>query len=375
MSVYRPKGSPFYHFDFRWRCRRFHGSTGETSRREAQAVERAARDQAKEVLRSAAKSKSASGLTIDLAAGRYWREVGMHHSGASNTWRDLARLVTYFGKDRLLDDIDDSDVAAMVARRRDEGMRRRRGKKTVIKPLSNATVNRSTTEVLRKLFTRAKHGWRIEFRQEPRWREHMLSEPQEHVRELHQDEAMRLQEQMTDSYGPFFAFARATGFRLNECILRWSEVNWATGQIAKSGKGGRRVTTPITPAVRAILWPLREHHPEFVFTYAAQATRGEHHIRHKRYPITYQGAKTRWRRMRSEARVESFRFHDFRHDLATKLLRQTGNLKLVQRALNHADLKTTARYAHVLDEDLVEALSTLQSVPLTEVAKNAKQRR
>jgi integrase len=50
------------------------------------------------------------------------------------------------------------------------------------------------------------------------------------------------------------------------------------------------------------------------------------------------------------------RFHDFRHDFATKLLRETGNLKLVQRALNHADIKATLRYAHVTDEDLRAAL-------------------
>lgn len=41
---------------------------------------------------------------------------------------------------------------------------------------------------------------------------------------------------------------------------------------------------------------------------------------------------------------------------ASKLLRETGNLKLVQRALNHADLNTTSRYAHVLDEEVAEAM-------------------
>jgi integrase len=51
-----------------------------------------------------------------------------------------------------------------------------------------------------------------------------------------------------------------------------------------------------------------------------------------------------------------FRFHDFRHDFATKLLRATGNLKLVQRALNHADIGTTVRYAHVLDHEVAEAM-------------------
>ncbi len=60
--------------------------------------------------------------------------------------------------------------------------------------------------------------------------------------------------------------------------------------------------------------------------------------------------------MRKRAGVKGFRFHDVRHDMATKLLRQTGNLKLVSRALNHADIKTTSRYAHVLDGEVADAL-------------------
>ena len=61
--------------------------------------------------------------------------------------------------------------------------------------------------------------------------------------------------------------------------------------------------------------------------------------------------------------MTGFRFHDFRHDLGTKLLRETGNLKLVQRALNHADLKTTTRYAHVLDDDVAEAMERVTESP------------
>ena len=58
--------------------------------------------------------------------------------------------------------------------------------------------------------------------------------------------------------------------------------------------------------------------------------------------------------------VRPRRFHDFRHDFATKLLRETGSLKIVQRALNHADYKSTERYAHVQDEDVRNALESVQ---------------
>jgi site-specific recombinase XerD len=48
------------------------------------------------------------------------------------------------------------------------------------------------------------------------------------------------------------------------------------------------------------------------------------------------------------------------HDFDTKLLRETGNLKLVQRALNHADIKTTTRYAHVIDAKVAKAMERVE---------------
>jgi integrase len=92
-----------------------------------------------------------------------------------------------------------------------------------------------------------------------------------------------------------------------------------------------------------------------VFTYQAQRTR-DGRIKGERHPLTYSGVKIAWRRLRKRARVTDFRFHDFRHDFASKLLRESGNLKLVQRALNHANIKTTTRYTHVLDDEIGDAM-------------------
>jgi integrase len=288
--------------------------------------------------------------------GRYWKEVGQYHSGSANTWRDLSRLVDYFTPTKLLSEITDDDVARLVAWRRGNRVIRSKDAKPADCPfVTNATVNRSTIEPLKKLFTRAKRAWGVRFEHEPNWRAHILSEPQERVRELVEDEAGRLHLATRLDYAPFFAFAEQSGLRLRECLLRWSEVDWAAGRIKKLGKGRKLVTAPITPTIRAILWPLRGHHPEYVFTYVAKRTRAGR-VKGQRYPITYSGAKIAWRRLRKKAGVQDFRFHDLRHDLATKLLRQTGNLKLVQRALNHANLKTTLRYAHVLDSDVATAL-------------------
>jgi integrase len=225
--------------------------------------------------------------------------------------------------------------------------------------IAPGTVN-IMVRLLRRVFTRAKEVWGIRFDREPIWRKHMLKEPSERVRELQEDERERLDAAMRDDYAPLFDFVSAAGQRKTECFtLRWPDVNWETRQIKCKGKGGRDLTVPITDVIREILWPLRGHHPDRVFTYVAECTR-DGRVKGQRYPITKNGLNACWRRIRAAADVANFRFHDFRHDLATKLLRDTGNLKLVQKVLNHTDIKSTARYAHVLDEDIAVSLDRVQ---------------
>jgi integrase len=286
-------------------------------------------------------------LRLDDIAGRWWQEVGQHLAGGGvrNAWRELNRLITFFGKDKLIIEIVADDVARLVAWRR--------GHRIHGALISPFTVN-ATTKQLRKLFIRAKL-WGVRFQQEPRWRNHILKEPQERVRELAEHEAEQLAAVTRDDFAPFFAFARTSAFRLKECLLRWAEVDWSARQIRKLGKGGRLVTVPITATIREILWPLRGHHLEFVFTFVSDRT-VDGRVKGCRYPITYYGVRSAWRQMQKRSGVVGFRLHDLRHNLATKLLRETGNLKLVQQALNHRDIRTTTRYAHVLDSEVAEAL-------------------
>jgi integrase len=351
MSVLKDSRSPFWRFDFQIGGHRFFGSTKARTRREAEAVERAEREKAKRHIEQA--RTAATSLRLDDVAGRYWQEVGQHHAGARNTERQLGYLIDFFGKDRVITDIGDGDLTKLVAWRR--GHQNRSGK--LISPF---TVN-DTTQQLRELFSRAKL-WGVRFDHEPRWREHWLKEPQERVRELHEEEGECLDAAMREDYGPFFAFAKASGARLKECLLRWNEVDWGARRITKPGKDGKLVSIPITSAIREILWPLRGHHPEHVFTYVAVRSR-DGREQGQRHPLTYSGVQTAWRRLRKRAGVTGFRFHDFRHNLGTKLLRKTGNLKLAQRALNHASIRSTVRYAHVLDGEVADALEQVQNPP------------
>jgi len=360
VSVFKTaKSAPYFWYGFQINRRRFYGSTRCTARKEAEKFEAVERDKAKALLKQS--SLVAGSLAIDHVAARFWNQIGQYHAGADDTGRDLARLVDYFGKAKLLTDISGPDVAKLVAWRRGQ---RVKGASHLVSP---ATVNRSCTVVLKTLFSFAKREG-VRFEHEPEWKTHFLAEPNERVRELQDAESDLIATATRDDYKPLFDFVRASGMRQKECVgLKWSEVNFGTRQIVKLGKGGRRLTFPITDSVREILFPLQGHHPEFVFTYVSERTRkGDNRTAGQRYPMTLAGVKTRWRRMRAKAGVTGFRFHDCRHDFGSKLLRETGNLKLVQKAMNHADLKTTAKYAHVLDEEIASAIE--------EVAKSREKR-
>ena len=51
--------------------------------------------------------------------------------------------------------------------------------------------------------------------------------------------------------------------------------------------------------------------------------------------------------------------HTLRHTFATRLYRETSNIRMVQKALGHSDLSTTMIYTHVVDEELEGAMKGL----------------
>lgn len=306
----------------------------------------------------------------------YNDQVAKHLTGqgADIVFRDLERLESYFGKPKLITEITDADVAKMVSwRRGQQVVRLKKIKGRLVqdpnaKLVAPATVNRSTTELLKKLFMRARDTWGVKFDEWPKWKTHILTEPEERIRELHEGEGAAMMDATRDDYAPAVEFEHATGWRQGSVVtLEWPQVNWGSNTITQIGKGGKIIITKINPELRAILWPLVGHHPVRVFTYVARRTRmvtragvTERAVAGRRYPLTASGFKTAWRRAHAKAGLggsNALRNHDLRHDFATKLLRSNRDLKLVQKAMGHANIVTTMRYAHVLDEDVHNAVA------------------
>jgi integrase len=361
MSVYKPKGRDYYVIDFKCGGRRFCISTETTTKRAAESQQVTEREKAKQLIAAekaaAAAFRGEAPLTMTAAVARYWEESGKRHANAATTWTDLNRAMAHFGAQRRIDDIRDTDMADFVAKRR--GHRVKDRKKTPF--LQPSTVNRSTVDLMRKLLTHARKKWKIALPHEPEWKEHRLREAGEKVREMKagaQEDGIA--EALGTGYRDLWRFALASGLRLAECFLSWDQIDWEAETVTVTQKGDRTHTIPLTRAMRAIISSCRGQHDVFVFCYTAQRTRGEKEAlreRGKRYPVTYEGMKTEWRRKVKTDLDLDLRFHDMRHTRATRTLRETGNLKVVQRLLGHSDISTTSNYyAHVTMDDVRAAL-------------------
>ena len=150
--------SPFWQIEFWVGDRRIQCSARTRNKKEAEALE----EKLRETAEAEAKTLALSGegrMTLDLAAGRFWSEVGQRHKDSAKTKRDFARLLEFFGKDKWLHEITDADVAAIVTWRAKQAVKGKKATKDKPVPkVAPATINRSVLEPLRKIMTPASKG-------------------------------------------------------------------------------------------------------------------------------------------------------------------------------------------------------------------------
>ncbi|WP_019833808.1 tyrosine-type recombinase/integrase [Sphingomonas sp. PR090111-T3T-6A] len=368
MSVYKPKNSPYFHFDFVWKGRRFHGSTGLKTKRSALSYEE------KERAKAVNGGKERPPITLDEASGLYEDKVG-----AKPSWRNVETrikvLLAEFAPATLLSEISQRDLLGLVARRRD-------GRE-------NASVNREIDD-WRAIWRHAQKS-RFDVGEMPDWGALRLHVPNNDPRELSATEETALFEQIDDlrpDLYDFCLFALKTGWRMSEVMgLRWSDVDMNAAIATTRIKGGDVVKRPLTQEMVVTIanQPRATELPAagFVFTYVAQRTKPGftdklgrvHPVRRRgeRYPMTEQVLRRPWAAAKKAAEVENFRFHDLRHTRGTRILRATGNLAAAKEALKHRSIKTTLRYAHASDDDIRRALDASESRTIPEVpAKSVK---
>jgi len=156
-----------------------------------------------------------------------------------------------------------------------------------------------------------------------------------------------------------------TGMRKMEILtLRWDQIK--NGQIYVIGKGEKPREIPVSDDARALFKDIRRREglrSKYVFTYQGK-------------PIA-DNVKNGFKSALKKADIKNFRFHDLRHTFASHFVMRGGDLKTLQEILDHADIKTTMRYAHLSKQhkanaiNLVCGLTSGKKGAMSEVVRNS----
>lgn len=149
-----------------------------------------------------------------------------------------------------------------------------------------------------------------------------------------------------------------TGLRLAEMThLKWNDINLISGQVkVVQGKGAKDRILYVDDIMLEDLQAWRERQleewgeTEYVFT-----TRTLNLIDGK-------SVRKMIKTYKDKAGIDkNITTHNLRHTFASDLLRKTKNIRIVQKALGHADISTTQIYTHIVDDELEEAMKGLRS--------------
>ena len=155
-----------------------------------------------------------------------------------------------------------------------------------------------------------------------------------------------------DHLHPAVIMALNTGIRRGELFtLRWSDVNLTDGYLSVRGgvaKSGKTRHVPLNIELRTALKQWRQQSPD-ANTLVFPGNNGK--------PL--KDIKTAWTNLLTLAKIDQFRWHDMRHDFASRLVMAGVDLNTVRELLGHSDLKMTLRYAHLAPEHKAAAVEKL----------------
>jgi integrase len=315
----------------------------------------------------------------------YCAEVVSGKPGEEPATRELAWIESVLGAETFLHDLNQAHITKVRNERRVMTTTRGAGKdeegRLLEKLVSHSTVNR-TMQTLRAALYHVRDHHKAFLKPNLKFG---ITKEEATKREASEAEEAAVVDTLRDDFHDIFAFALLSGIReTGLCTLERSRVDLGNAQVTFQSKRHRGRPTGVhplgDPGARTA-WGgaahrdhRARHHPKYVFTYVARGKKGgkggtgddNGFEKGKRYPITVEALTTRWQRDRAKAAellpsVASIRWHDLRHTMASRLLRKTRNPAWVQKALGHADIKTTMRhYAHVLNDDVRQAKASVQ---------------
>jgi len=161
-------------------------------------------------------------------------------------------------------------------------------------------------------------------------------------------------------------FALGTGMRKgNQYAIRWDDhVDFPLRAFhlpPSMTKTGKAQTIPMIDDVFDALEELRYIQQEIAEIQSESKSSGKPAQRMVADGRVFNISENRewWAAALEQAKIEKFRWHDLRHTFASRLVEAGANMKVVQEACGHASITMTARYAHVSNRTLQDAMALL----------------
>lgn len=149
-----------------------------------------------------------------------------------------------------------------------------------------------------------------------------------------------------------------TGLRLAEMSnLEWKDINLMTGQLkVVQGKGAKDRILYIDDEIIEMMQEWKERQfKEWGKTERVFTTRNLKQLDGK-------AVRKMIKTYSDKAGIEKdITTHSLRHTFATDLLRDTKNIRIVQKALGHSDIGTTQIYTHIVDDELEDAMKNFRN--------------
>lgn len=363
MSVYKPAKSRFWQYDFQHKGRRFHGSTGVEGKRAAEQVERRIREQA-----AKGELDDASRMTLDVAVEKWWDEKGSALKGGDRLEGRLARMIALVGPNTPLAEITTEAVGRAIQKRRGQTLTKSKAKGAKVYLPSNSTVNRDMIDTLRPVLNRARKAWGAKLPVID-WAELRMAEPKPKPKEFAGDELALVLAEVQPHWHDLVNFAARYGCRLSELFFPLADLDVADHENARvrlrERKGGDDHIIPLLPYDAAML-AARKGRAQAAdidtvwFREVASKVKGRPA---KLRALKYNGAAIALRRAMTRSGLRETKgmkgAHAMRHHSGMQMLRTTGNLRVAQRLLGHADIKSTLVYAHAVEADVKAGLAAL----------------
>ena len=172
------------------------------------------------------------------------------------------------------------------------------------------------------------------------------------LRYLNRDEEKRLMEAIKcPLLREIVIFALNTGLRKKEILsLKWNSVNFETKCII--------LEPSETKNRKRHVLPLNSRAWQIIKRRFRQRVEGCPYVFH-RNGRKINSIRTAFENSLKRAGIENFHFHDLRHTFASRLVQKGVDLYVVKELLNHSDITTTQRYAHLRLDNLKKAVEKL----------------